>query len=80
MKDAGTQSFIWSGFSSVLAWLGDNQNLMMISLAIGIITTLVNLFSRFQEYHVRAREEERTEELHALKVKRLKQGLSDETR
>lgn len=75
MKDAGTQSYIWSGLSGVLAWLGDNQNLMMISLAIGIITTLVNLFSRFQEYRVRAREEERKRELHELEVKLLKKRL-----
>lgn len=38
MRDMGTQSYIWSGFGGFIAWLGDQQNLMMISLAIGIVT------------------------------------------
>ncbi|WP_424407418.1 hypothetical protein [Pasteurella sp. PK-2025] len=59
MKDAGTQSYIWSGFGGLLAWLGDQQNLMMISLAIGIVTALVNLSSKFHERRMRVREEER---------------------
>ncbi|WP_424408510.1 hypothetical protein [Pasteurella sp. PK-2025] len=59
MKDAGTQSYIWSGFGGLLAWLGDQQNLMMISLAIGIVTAIVNLSSKFHERRMRAREEER---------------------
>ncbi|HDR1925713.1 TPA: hypothetical protein SIC36_001254 [Pasteurella multocida] len=59
MKDAGTQSYIWSVFSGLLAWLGDQQNLMMVSLAIGIVTALVNLSSKFHERRVRIREEAR---------------------
>lgn len=59
MKDAGTQTYIWSGFSGLLAWLGDQQNLMLVSLSIGIVTALVNLSSKFHERRVRSREEER---------------------
>ena len=36
-KDAGNQTYFWSSFSGVLAWLGDQNNLMILSLLIGIV-------------------------------------------
>lgn len=77
-KDPGNQSYVWSGFSGFLAWLGDQNNLMLLSLAIGILTALVNMYSKFLEGRMLKREEERKEEIHALMVARLKQGLSNE--
>uniref|UniRef100_Q0I4J4 Hemophilus-specific protein, uncharacterized n=1 Tax=Histophilus somni (strain 129Pt) TaxID=205914 RepID=Q0I4J4_HISS1 len=78
MKDMGTQSYLWSGLSGFIAWLGDQQNLMMISLAIGIVTACVNLYQRYKESKLRKRENERAEELHRLKMARLQKGLDDE--
>ena len=77
-KDPGNQSYVWSGFSGFLAWLGDQNNLMLLSLAIGILTALVNMYSKFWEGRLLKREEERKEEIHALMVARLKQGLNIE--
>lgn len=48
-KDPGNQSYLWSGFSGLLAWLGDQNNLMLISIAIGIVTALVNAYSKCSE-------------------------------
>ncbi|AGI32734.1 TPA: hypothetical protein PXF07_002316 [Mannheimia haemolytica] len=78
MKDMGTQSYIWSGFSTWLAWLGEQQNLMLLSLAIGIVTAIAGLIQRFDEWRRRKREDERAEELHQAKMARLRKGLSDE--
>lgn len=78
-KDPGNQSYFWSSFSGVLAWLGDQNNLMVISLLIGIATALVNAYSKCSEGRMMRREEERKEEIHALNVARLKQGLNCET-
>ncbi len=78
MKDMGTQSYLWSGLSGFIAWLGDQQNLMMISLSIGIVTACVNLYQRYKESKLRKRENERAEELHRLKMARLQKGLNDE--
>ncbi|MDW0705851.1 glycoside hydrolase family protein [Mannheimia haemolytica] len=50
MKDMGTQSYIWSGFSTWLAWLGEQQNLMLLSLAIGIVTAIAGLIQRNRIY------------------------------
>lgn len=77
MRDMGTQSYIWSGFGGFIAWLGDQQNLMMISLAIGIVTACANLYQRCEEGKYRKREFEQKEELHQIKMKRLKKGLDD---
>lgn len=68
MRDMGTQSYIWSGISSWLFWLGDQQNLMLISLAIGIVTAIAGLVQRFEESRRRKREEARAEELHQAKM------------
>lgn len=78
MKDMGTQSYIWSGFSGFIAWLGEQQNLMMLSLAIGIVTACANLYQRCEEGKRQKREDERAEELHQAKMARLRKGLSDE--
>lgn len=78
MKDMGTQSYIWSGISTWLAWLGEQQNLMLLSLAIGIVTAIAGLIQRFDEWRRRKREDERAEELHQAKMARLRKGLSDE--
>ncbi|MDW0764181.1 hypothetical protein P2H87_13100 [Mannheimia haemolytica] len=51
MKDMGTQSYIWSGFSTWLAWLGEQQNLMLLSLAIGIVTAIAGLIQRCRCNH-----------------------------
>lgn len=77
-KDAGNQTYFWSGFSGVLAWLSDQNNLMILSLVIGIVTALVNAYSKFYESRAARRTEEREEELHTLKVQALKRGLIDE--
>ena len=45
-KDPGNQSYLWSGFSGLLAWLGDQNNLMLLSISIGIITAVVNAYSK----------------------------------
>ncbi|TFV12093.1 hypothetical protein E4T80_03090 [Muribacter muris] len=89
MKDAGIQSYAWNGLTGWLAWLGDQQNLMLISLALGIITALVNMYSKCQEGRVKRRQEEQAEalfvqetrhreELHHAKLQQLKRGLRDE--
>ncbi|PVX40549.1 hypothetical protein C8D76_103122 [Pasteurella langaaensis DSM 22999] len=78
LKDMGTQSYIWSGFGGFIAWLGDQQNLMMLSLAVGILTALVNMYQKCREGRIKKREEERAEELHQLKVARLRKGLDDD--
>ena len=62
-KDPGNQSYLWSGFSGLLAWLGDQNNLMLISIAIGIVTALVNAYSKFSEGR-----------MHRLQVEKLKRG------
>ena len=77
-KDPGSQAYVWSGFSSVLAWLGDQNNLMLLSLAIGILTALVNVYSKFVEWRMMKRENERKEEIHKVRMERLKRGLPDE--
>lgn len=71
----GNQSYAWSAFGGVIAWLSDQQNLMLLSLAIGIVTACVNMYQKCQEGKIRKRENERAEEIHNLKVRRLKQGL-----
>ncbi|QDJ13925.1 hypothetical protein CEP45_08185 [Mergibacter septicus] len=75
MKDMRTQSYIWSSFGGFIAWLGDQQNLMILSLSIGIVTALTNLYQRYWEGRIKKRDEERKEEIHQLTVARLKKGL-----
>lgn len=75
MKDATNQTYIWSFISSVLAWFSNHQNLMLLSLGIAIITSLINLLDKRRERKRKEREHQRAEELHSIKIARLKQGL-----
>lgn len=69
MKDVGVQSYAWNGLTGWLAWLGDQQNLMLISLALGILTALVNMYAKCQEGKVKRRQEARDEEKHAMEMR-----------
>lgn len=73
MRDVGTQSYAWNGLAGWLAWLGDQQNLVVISMALGILTAIINMWSKFQEYKVRRRQEERAEEKHRLEMQQLRE-------
>lgn len=88
LRDSGNQSIFWTSFSGVLAWLGDQQNLALISLAVGIFTAVVNMYSKCregqaqanrekQEALVIANRERREEEIHQIKMERLRRGLVD---
>ena len=77
-KDLGNQSYLWSILSSAMAWLGEQNNLMLLSIAIGIITALVNAYSKCAEGRMLKREDERKEELHQVRMARLRKGLDDE--
>ncbi|WP_426839518.1 hypothetical protein [Glaesserella parasuis] len=89
MRDAGMQSYAWNGLTGWLAWLGDQQNLMFISLALGIVTALVNMYSKCREGKIKRRQEERAEEkhkaemrhleeMHQIRKQQLSRGLSNE--
>ncbi|AGO16006.1 hypothetical protein [Glaesserella parasuis] len=68
MRDMGTQTYIWSGFSGIIAWLSEQQNLMILSLAIGIVTACANLYQRCDEGKAKRRERERAEEAHQIRM------------
>ena len=51
---------------------------MLLSLAIGIITALVSAYSKCAEGRMMKRENERKEEIHKVRMERLKRGLPDE--
>lgn len=51
---------------------------MLLSLAIGILTALVNVYSKCAEGRMMRRENERKEEIHKVRMERLKRGLPDE--
>lgn len=51
---------------------------MLLSLAIAVITSLINLFDKQKERKLKERENQRAEELHAIKIARLKKGLDHE--
>ena len=85
MKDLGTQSYIWSFFSSVLAWFLDHQNLMLLTMAIGVVTAVANAHKQCREGKMLERARERADELHKaemeerrLRIERLKKGLGNE--
>lgn len=78
VKDPGNQSLALTAFAGFLSWLQDQQNLMFLSLCLGILTALVNMCAKLEERKARRRERERAEEIHKLKVARLKQGLDDD--
>ena len=85
MKDLGTQSYIWSFFSSVLAWFFDHQNLMLLTMAIGVVTAMANAHKQCREGKMLDRARERADELHKaemeerrLRIERLRKGLDSE--
>lgn len=51
---------------------------MLLSISIGIITAVVNAYSKCIEGRMLKREDERKEELHQVRMARLKKGLDDE--
>lgn len=77
-RDFGNQTYFWNLLGGLIAWLSDQQNLMILSLVLGMITTLVNMYSKCQEGQIRRRDEQRKEELHELQVKKLKKDVDDE--
>lgn len=69
LKGAENQTYAWSVLNTMFAWLGNQQNLMLISLGVGIATALLNLFLRIEERGAKKRERERKEEYHLAKMK-----------
>ncbi|MFD0965284.1 phage holin [Seminibacterium arietis] len=78
MKDAGTQSYIWSGFGAFFALLSLQEWLAVISLTIGVITMLVNSYYKKKDNERKNAERARLEELHKLRVERMKLKLERE--
>ncbi|QLB23678.1 hypothetical protein A6B44_05055 [Pasteurella skyensis] len=89
MRDTGLPTYIFTFCSSCLAWLGEQQNLMFLSLAIGVITAILNAVARFKESRAKRRELEKLNELHELEIRhkkelheielaKLRSGLEDE--
>ena len=79
LKDAGTQSVIWSGFGAFWAMYTLQEWLAIFGLLIGLISGLVNMYAKCQEGKVRDNEERRAEEMHKLKMEQLKRGLRDDS-
>ncbi|WP_240962016.1 HP1 family phage holin, partial [Pasteurella multocida] len=78
MKDAGTQSYIWSGFGAFFALLSLQEWLAVISLTVGVITMLVNSYYKKKENERKNAEKVRLEELHKLRVERMRIKLEKE--
>ncbi|MDG6894537.1 MULTISPECIES: hypothetical protein [Volucribacter] len=70
-KDAGNQSYFWSGFGAFWAMYSFEEKLALASLCVGVVTALVNAYAKWQEG-------KRQKELHDLKVQQLKRGLRNE--
>lgn len=70
-KDPSNQTYFWSGFGAFWAMYSFEEKLAFASLCIGIVTALVNAYSKCQEG-------KRQRELHELKVQQLRRGLKDE--
>ncbi|WP_207951339.1 hypothetical protein [Mannheimia granulomatis] len=77
-KDPGNQSYWWAGIGGFFSLMSAQEILALISLVIGAITAIVNLVEKYQLRKIKRREEERAEQIHQLKVKRLEKGLDDE--
>ncbi len=77
-KDPGNQSYWWAGIGGFFSLMSAQELLALVSLVIGAITAVVNLVEKYHLRKIKKREEERAEQIHQLKVKRLKQGLNDE--
>ncbi|HEH9648422.1 HP1 family phage holin [Pasteurella multocida] len=78
MKDAGTQSYIWSGFGAFFALLSLQEWLAVISLTVGVITMLVNSYYKKKENERKNAERARLEELHKLRVERMQLKIKKE--
>lgn len=76
-KDMSLQSYLWSLGSGVFGFFTNQHNLMLLSLAIGVMTALANAYHKCQEGRFQKREFERAEELHQVKMARLRKGLDD---
>lgn len=77
-KDPGNQSYWWAGIGGFFSLMSAQELLALVSLVIGAVTAIVNLVEKYHLRKIKNREEERAEQIHQLKVKRLEQGLSDE--
>ncbi|WP_018652253.1 hypothetical protein [Actinobacillus capsulatus] len=77
-KNLGNQSYWWAGIGGFFSLMLAQEILPLVSLVIGAITAIVNLVEKYQLRKIKVREEERAEQIHQLKVKRLDKGLSDE--
>ena len=77
-KDPGNQSYWWAGIGGFFSLMSAQELLALASLAIGAVTAIVNLIEKCQLKKIKLREEERAEQIHRLKVKRLEKGLDDE--
>lgn len=77
-KDPGNQSYWWAGIGGFFSLMSAQELLALVSLFIAIVTAIVNLIEKSQLKKIKLREEERAEQIHQLKVKRLEKGLDDE--
>lgn len=77
-KDAGNHSMFWSGFGAFWAMYSLQEWLAIIGLAVGVISGLVNMYAKCQEGKTRENEERRAEEMHQVRIARLRKGLDDE--
>lgn len=78
-KDAGNQSMFWSGFGAFWAMYSLQEWLAILSVVIGLISGLVNMYAKCQEGKARENEERRAEELHRVKMERMRKGLDDDS-
>ena len=79
LKDAGNQSVFWSWFGAFWAMYTLQEWLAIFGLLIGLISSFVNMYAKFEENKVRKNEERRAEEMHKLKMEKLKRGLRDDS-
>ena len=77
-KDPGNQSYWWAGIGGFFSLMSAQELLALVSLVIGAVTAIVNLVEKYNLRKIKKREEERAEQSHKLKVRRLEKGLDDE--
>lgn len=77
-KDPGAQSVFWSGFGAVWAMYTLQEWLAIIGVVVGVVSGVVNMYSKCKEGKARENEERRAEEMHKLKMEQLRRGLRDE--
>ena len=78
MKDAGTQSYFWSGVGAVFGYLSLQEWLAVISVMIALTTMLVNSYYRRQDNRRKEDEKKRLEALHNLRLERMEIKLEKE--